>query len=101
MSFGATLSRQVFNDKRKLIALRFIRLCHFLSQTEWPHIRPDFFDVGQAFRLRVGLTDITPTKRVFPISRPYRILLFVVYNDFIDSVILLIIPAHNLAPIFG
>src|SRR5271166_1112350 len=38
-----------------------VPLIHLPSQTEWPHVGPDFFNVSQAFGLRTGLACIRPT----------------------------------------
>ena len=48
------------------------------SETPWPHIGPDFFDIGQAFRFETVLTGIFPAERYLLIIRPDRVLLFVI-----------------------
>src|SRR5450759_1234608 len=55
------------------LCLSLVSACdsfHLLAQTEWPHIRPHLFDVGQAFLLKAALPCVTPTERVLSIGRP-------------------------------
>lgn len=51
------------------------------SDAEWPHIRPDFLDVGEAILTGSLHPFIPPTRRILAVRRPYRVLLFVVDDD--------------------
>jgi len=54
---------------------------HLLSQAEWPHVRPNFLDVGKTLRFRSCLSHAGPTERVLAVRRPNGILFFVVHYD--------------------
>src|SRR5919106_530491 len=58
---------------------------HLLSQAEWPHVRPNFLDVGQTLRFRSCLSHAGPTERVLTVRRPNGILFFVIHYDVIDG----------------
>src|SRR5271166_2873692 len=62
-------------------------LLHLLPQAERTHIRPHFFDVSQALFLGAALACVVPAQGVFPVRRPDRILLFVIYYDFVHGMI--------------
>src|SRR6185437_345617 len=53
---------------------------HPLSQAKRTHICPYLINVTQAFLLRAALAFISPPKRIFSVSRPDRILLFMIHN---------------------
>ena len=69
-------------------------LIHFPSQAEWPHVGPNFFNISQAFGLRTGLARIRPAKRAFLFGRPDRVLLFMIYNDFVRCLVFLVVRIH-------
>jgi hypothetical protein len=76
-----------------------LKLLQRLSKAEWTHIRPNFFDEFQAFRLRSLFTDKSPPRRRLSLEvRPNRVLLFVVHHDLKHPAILKILRIHDLAP---
>src|SRR5262245_7822105 len=56
-------------------------LLHFPPQTQRTHVRPDLFDVLEAFGLRAGLPRVPPAGRDLAVDRPDRVLLFIVHDD--------------------
>src|SRR5579859_1007925 len=62
-------------------------LLHFLAQTQWPHVRPDLLDIGQAHLLCSALAGVLPAQRVFAVRRPEGILFFVVDHNLINCLI--------------
>src|SRR5919199_439245 len=74
---------------------RRLRL-HLLSEAERPQIGPYRLDVGQTFRFGPTLACIRPSERVAALGRPDRILLFVVYDDFVDRRIFAVVTLHSL-----
>src|SRR5262249_41506125 len=77
--------------------LRFASLrgfLHFLAETQRSHVSPNLFDVGKALLLRTGLAYVSPAQRVFFVSRPDRVLLFVIHDHFVHSGIFSFICAH-------
>src|SRR6266436_3871926 len=71
-------------------------LFHLLSQTQRPHVGPDFFDIVQAFRLWTCFSNFSPAQRWLTIGKPDRILLFMIHNNFINSVVFFLV--HLLSP---
>src|SRR5690606_10708361 len=41
-----------------------------------------------------ALADVPPARRVLPVGRPDRVLLFVIHDDLVDSRIVLFVPSH-------
>jgi len=62
-------------------------LGHARSQTQRAHVSPHFLDVVQTFGLGPALSSIVPAERIRPVHRPDRILLFVVYNNFVNGIV--------------
>jgi hypothetical protein len=50
-------------------------LLHFLPQAKWPHVRPDLFDIGQAFFPAAAFPYIFPPQSILSMRRPDRVLL--------------------------
>src|SRR5262245_41701693 len=91
--------RRSFSTRRRRGFLRTLLCClfHLDSQAERTHIRPYFFDIRQTLRLLAALSHLLPAERGFLILRPYRVLLFMVYDDFINRGIFSIgiLKAHS------
>src|SRR5690348_11773959 len=88
MGDWASASTSVQTEQPAIAALNALITCglfHLLSEAERAHIGPDFFDVIEAFLLGAGLTDRAPAEWDFAALRPYRILLFVVDDDRVNS----------------
>src|SRR5213594_1726600 len=66
---------------------------HLLAQTLRSHVGPDFFDVGQALRLRAGLARVPPARRVLFLQRPDGVLFLVVDHDPVE-VLVLVVGVH-------
>src|SRR5690349_2726480 len=85
----AELPPHFVSVKQRIPALSLLLLfLHLLSRTEWSHIRPDFFDVGEAFLFRARLAGIVPPEGVFAVGGPDRVLLFVVNDNFVNGFVL-------------
>src|SRR5438128_6217799 len=80
--------------KRRSVLL-FLSLLHLLSQAERPHVGPDFFDIGQAFRLRSALAHVVPAQRVFTIRGPDRVLLLVINYYLINRSVFALVLNHR------
>src|SRR5262245_5306267 len=64
------------------------RFFHFLSQTQRPHVSPDFLDIGQTLRFHAAFAGILPPERVLSIGRPYRVLLLVIHDHLVNCIVL-------------
>lgn len=69
-------------------------LLHLLPQTERPHVGPHLFDMRQTFCHGPAFACIGPAKRIFLVCRPDRVLLFMIQNDFVDSIVLRVVGVH-------
>lgn len=69
-------------------------LLHLLSQAKRSHISPHFIYIGQTVRFQSRLTYIVPAQRYFPVSRPDRVLLFVVNHYFVNCRIFTFVLSH-------
>src|SRR5215471_1191091 len=70
-------------------------LLHLLSQTHRPHVGPDFFDIGQAFRLRTGFSNFSPAQWRLTIGKPDRVLFLMIHDDFIVCCIFFLFHCSN------
>ena len=71
-----------------------IHLGHARSQAQRAHIGPYFLDVVETFGFGPALAGIVPAERIRPMHRPDRILLFVVYNNFVNGIVSLFRRCH-------
>src|SRR5262245_5450824 len=94
------LPRPVWIRRRRRRWRVFGHLLHLPPETEWSHISPYFFNVGQTLRFEAALSYILPPERYFLIIGPDGILLFVVDDDFVNSSIfsIRIMKAHYASP---
>src|SRR5215470_6609354 len=69
---------------------------HSHSDAERPHVGPHLFNVGEALSFSSALADVFPTRRVFPLRRPNRILFFVIHHYSVDGR-LFFFPRHERA----
>src|SRR5262245_41255447 len=67
------------------------RFFHFLSQAKRSHVGPDFFNIGQTFRLVTGFSNFSPAQRILTIDWPDRILLFMIHDNLINSVVFFLV----------
>jgi hypothetical protein len=50
--------------------------------------------MGQALCLRALLSCVPPAKGAFPVSGPYRVLLFVIHDDLVDRLVFFVMFIH-------
>ena len=65
------------------------------SETERTHISPNLLDVGEAFVLSPAFSYITPAQCILSVGGPDGVLLFMVYDDFVDRRVLIHISIHG------
>ena len=58
---------------------------HLFPEAERAHVRPDLLDVGETLLLQALLARVLPASGQVPVSKPYRVLLLVIDNDFVDG----------------
>ena len=64
--------------------LRLRIVLHPVPQAFGPHLRPNFFDVLEAFSLWALFAFRLPSRGNVSIDRPYRVLLFVIDHDLVN-----------------
>src|SRR6266404_5566330 len=78
------------STRRILTPFHFFTNFATLPQRDRPHVSPHFFYVSQALRLGPAFPSILPANRVFSISRPNRVLLFVIHDDFVLCIVFVV-----------
>jgi len=78
-----------------LMRLGLDHRCHLFSQTQRPHIGPNFLDVGKTLGFRAGFACIVPAQRVLPVGGPDGVLLFMIQNDFVDGCVFVFVSVHG------
>ena len=73
---------------------------HFFAQTQWPHVGPDRFDMGQTLLFGAGFSRVFPSGRILAVSRPDRILFLVIYDDLVDRFVVLFVHRSRFAAWF-
>src|SRR5262249_20907564 len=73
-------SAHVSSGRRSMKSLGPI---HLLPEAERTHVRPDLFDVRQAFVLGPLPARVLPARRILPVREPDRVLHLVVHDDLV------------------